>query len=186
MANKSGSGASELKCFLRPSFSFMRTRFSLTVILLLTLLAGGWSSVLAATLCPHIMAQNHSCCYALSMTNNHMAESGDAMDDMRMSMPGVESPVVGSKAAPYDALALRRPSHDCAHCLNHNGFPAAPMIVAGIVKEPGKDARAFASQPTSSPVSFTASSILYRLSKQQNAPPESSSPRHVLLNVFRI
>ncbi|MFN2455358.1 MAG: hypothetical protein ABR577_14175 [Pyrinomonadaceae bacterium] len=135
-----------------------------------------WGSVLAATLCPH-MAQDHSCCHAMM---NHGDMSSQGMGEMQMA-----TPVSRPNADRDNAETLGQPAEECAHCLGHTGLPLAPAAAFSASVQTKRNTNALAPQAANSLVTLVAP-FTATVTAKQNAPPVASSPRYVLLSVFRI
>jgi hypothetical protein len=163
----------------------MRTRLLSTGIVLLALFAGGWGSVIAATLCPH-MAQDHRCC-PVERNPAHAAHAHDSMkhtDGMGdMDMSGASESADAADGVVADSLAV--PDGDCEHCMGRREVPATPVAATYVsLGRQGADAAPLrpAARLTELSLSFTPP-----VSARQHAPPgPATTARHVLIGVFLI
>jgi hypothetical protein len=163
----------------------MRARLFSIGIVLLTLFAGGWGSVIAATLCPH-MAQDHSCCPVAqspaNTTHTHQSmKHMDGMSDMDMSGPSENADDTDS----IIANSLAGPVGNCGHCMGRSENPATPAASTSVgLGRQGTDIVPF--QPAPQLVELDLSFAL-PVSARQHAPPKlSATARHVLISVFLI
>jgi hypothetical protein len=127
------------------------------------------------------------------MNMDDMAMGDTSMDHAAMADMASDAATVDISIPPprlavgEEALANRfdQPLQSCAHCLGHSGNINAPISSVSVPNQSNKDI---------GPVPLPASSILARRSMtvaqvglpREHAPPGSSAPRHVLLNVFLI
>lgn len=173
----------------------MRHRNLLIITLLLTLLTGGWGSVISAAFCAHdaeqpaAMAEGHDCCRvqlgqppehcsaasAPSATASHEAMAMDEMEAM---------PPAGTERDQHAAVAPGQPTEACLHCVSRGGLPAT-FIVAREPEQKKRDANV-ALPPTVNPIISFAATFAPSPSARPHAPPESGARRHLLFNVFVI
>jgi hypothetical protein len=168
--------------------------------LALLLVIGSLGHVVAATVCPRSLGRE--CCFARTSNHTHDSSSsrqdtsvhcmrmdGMSMDDMtRPDTTAVEvsnlftPPLVDEEAS---ASTLEQPVGSCPHCMIHSGLSNAP---ASFVTSPDESRKTVDSVPL--PVSsFLAPSlptVKQNGSPREHAPPGSSAPRHILINVFLI
>ena len=137
----------------------------------LLLFVSGWGQTLAAAFCPHARG-GHACCLAhrSSHDHNHASRHEAAPPSSNTTAGGV-------------TFSLDQPAEECGHCMSHPRLPAAPAAGASgqsksmeVLAAPPPAAVADASTPVFTPAIIS----------RQHAPPGVSSPRHVLINVFRI
>ncbi len=178
--------------------------------LALLLVMGSLGHMFAAAFCPRMLG--HDCCLTKasslphasqshqhmhgmvmsSMTEESMPMDGDDMQDMVMDDADVPPPSNVCKAvqlfnseefAPTNRLEL--PNESCPHCMSHSGIPNAPISSVGVADQSNKD---FGSVPL--PVSrflVRPSMTLVQIGlPREHAPPGTSAPRHLLINVFLI
>jgi hypothetical protein len=135
----------------------------------LLLFVSGWGQTLAAAFCPHARG-GHACCLANRRSHDHASRHEAAPPSSKVTAGGV-------------AASLAQPTEECGHCMSHPRLPAVPAAgaasqlnsVEGLAAPPPA-AVADASTPVFTPAIIS----------RQQAPPGVSSPRHVLLSVFRI
>lgn len=139
------------------------------------ILVSGWSSVIAATLCPHMMAQDHSCCDAMETDAQNKA-----MGDTQMPMPISE--ITGDTT---DAIAAGQPAQPCPHCVNHSSVPASTIFAASVFEQSKRNISASAFQANSL-LTTLISSFTTNVIPKQKAVPGAATERHVLFSVFRI
>jgi hypothetical protein len=152
----------------------MRRITSFIGIMLLALLASGWSNVLASALCRNM--QTPDCCLMKTMHDPASSHEAMAMDDMAMTMPAAEG----------EANQVGQPMQSCAHCLSSSNLPAKSVLVVNSVQESKPNlGAAIAALFTGPPVSFSPS-FTPAIFSRQHAPPGTSAARHVLINVFLI
>ena len=154
----------------------MRNRFLSMVILVVALLLSAWGNVLAAALCPRL-AQDHACCHRQLA---HQSASHEAMDDMEMGDMQMEA----TAESKTDASALDQPIESCAHCMGHSQLAPGPISL-GATDPAKRSVEKPAPLGTSALVSLPTSSVT-TATQRGHSPPGESSPRHILINVFRI
>jgi hypothetical protein len=176
----------------------MSKRAVFTSFILLAFLAGTWGNVLAAAFCPRI-GSTLSCCLK---HNSHPSQSRETygmhhmdmgqMADMQMDM-SAESPAENSTQEQRQPLAevsqdagpttLGQPVDTCSHCLNHSQLPSGSVTVRET-----ESAKRRATLTAPQLVQDAALVSLPRLifDPREHAPPGDSSPRYLLINVFRI
>ena len=166
-----------------------------TFFLMLAFVAGAWGNVLAAAFCPHL-GSTRACCLkqathsSPSLNEMHDRDMSDMQMDMQADMPAESteeaSPrqVVLTEVEPdRDVSALELPAETCAHCLNHSQLPLGSFALretesakrcADLTAPRGKQQVSLATLPN------------LILEPREHAPPGEPSPRHILINVFRI
>lgn len=174
----------------RIKVSEMRRATLLLVIPLLLL--SGWSNVLAATLCPHMM-HDHSCCPAGKHSDSSHEQIVAAHDEMAMSEMGEMGDMGGMEMTPAPVKpsedvvnnAISQPINQCAHCLSHSA-PTTTTSIIGSVNQAKRDGEAPALQVLNQFVPKLQPAVLL-ISARQHAPPGVHlTPRHILIGVFRI
>jgi len=116
------------------------------------------------------------------------------MDGMVMTDSGTDcSKMKGMSAISYLAVAddnslankVEKPVETCTHCLSHSGIFNAPISSVSVPDQSNKD---LGSVPL--PVSrflVPAATMLAQIGPpRDHAPPGSSAPRYILINVFLI
>lgn len=161
-------------------------------LIVLALAASGWSSIVAASLCPHAnvvaakavmyekMTADHACCKArlesVSKPDCHDSAMGqEAMSDMEPA-----------HVLPYNSrsgASLGLPSAACEHCMGRTELPASYAVARQNVetKRGVEPAAAQSISPSASRTFFTQP-VMYR----QGAPPGSSTPKHLLISLLLI
>ena len=176
----------------------MRKRVILTSFLLLAFLAGAWGNVLAASFCPRV-GLAHACCSkhhsnTTQSPENHAIHHMDMgqMAEMPMEMPAepteesspqqqpepLAKPDRSAAAAAWDQLL-----ETCAHCLNHSQFPLGSATLRES-ESASRSTDAIAPQLVPRNALVTFPGLIFDL--RVHAPPEVSSSRYLLINVFRI
>jgi len=121
-----------------------------------------------------------------------------AMGDTSMDHNAMDDMVIDGATAdvsnPFSPFAFReeavadkfdQPVESCAHCLGHSGIVNAPISSVSVPDQSGKDNWSVVlpvSRFLGAPVMALAQIGLPR----EHAPPGSSVPRHLLINVFLI
>ena len=178
--------------------------------LALLLVISSLGHAFAAAFCPH--AFGRECCFAKAHSHTHALPSSHEitampMDDMHgmhmddMAMDAVVIPdsgtdcskMKGMSAISYLAVAddnslankVEKPVETCTHCLSHSGIFNAPISSVSVPDQSNKD---LGSVPL--PVSrflVPAATTLAQIGPpRDHAPPGSSAPRYILINVFLI
>jgi hypothetical protein len=179
--------------------------------LALLLVMGSLGHVLAAAFCPRMLG--HDCCLTKKSSQEPSSQShqhmhGMAMDgttDESMQMDSVDmqdmirddasvqpSPagidkvtLLSSSEELVPANRLELPIEACTHCMTHSGAQNAPISSVSVPDQSNKD---IGSVPL--PVSRFLIRPPMALAQiglpREHAPPGSSAPRHILINVFLI
>ena len=99
-------------------------------------------------------------------------------------MGGTEAPPPSSGTnVGAEATSLDQPSQECGHCMSHPRLPTMPA--AGAAGQ-SKSGEGLAAPPPAVVADTPAPVFMPAIISRQHAPPGVSSPRHVLLSVFRI
>lgn len=85
----------------------------------------------------------------------------------------------------YSANRFDRPVQSCAHCLGHSGIVNAPISSASISDQSSRDLGSIL-LPVSRFLARPALTVAQIGLPREHAPPGSSTPRHILINVFLI
>jgi hypothetical protein len=155
-------------------------------------LFSAWGNVLAAAFCPRF-ALNRECCLKHttqqvkhdSSCNHEMP--GMEMDDMQMESPsdtGAQNPLVAFMSeSSGEQLSFELPIEPCAHCVSHSQPTSGTVSVVAI--DPSKRLVESNSLPANFAVDLT-SAFADLIVPSEHGPPGPSSPRHIIINVFRI
>ena len=172
---------------------------------------GGLGNVFAAAFCPRMLGRD--CCLTKTSSGPHSSLShqhmqGMAMDpiaDESMSINGSDMPgmvmddaevppatvvsdellldFTSEELAPANKVDL--PMDVCTHCVSHSGIQNAPVSSVSVPDQSNKDlgsvllpASRFLAQPA---MTLTQIGL-----PREHAPPGSSAPRYILINVFLI
>jgi hypothetical protein len=165
----------------------------------MALLFSAWGNVIAASLCPRFML-NHDCCLkhetqpskqAKHESSCHHEMAGVEMDDMQMETEADSAPDTSTQNSPVqlasesssDEGALDLPIEQCACCLSHSQTTSGTVSVVAI--DPSKRLVQTNSLPANFAIDLTAG-LADLIVPSEHSPPSPSSPRHVIINVFRI
>jgi hypothetical protein len=173
----------------------MRKRSLSIVFVAVALLFSAWSNVIAAAFCPRF-ALNRDCClkHAVQQAKQvrhdpscHHEMAGMDMDDMQMESPldtnAQNSAVDPTSESSSEQVALETPIEQCAHCCTHSQTTSG--IVSVVAIDPSKRLVETNSLPAGFAIGLTAS-LADLIVPSEHSPPGPSSPRHVIINVFRI
>lgn len=173
----------------------MKRRSLLIVFVAGALLFSAWGTVIAAAFCPRF-ALNRDCCLAhaaqqakqvkhQSSCQHEMA--GMDMDETQMESPSdtstQNSPVEPTSESSSEQVALEMPIEQCAHCCTNSQTTSG--IVSVVAIDPSKGLVEASSLPASFSIDLTRA-FADLIVPSEHGPPRPSSPRHVLINVFRI
>jgi|ERR1700730_6119310 len=153
----------------------MHKRFLAITVLGVSLLFSQGGSFLIAALCPHLPSEHISC-------NTHRAESTmshDNMDDMAM-----DSMDQSASNPDPNAVAVGEPIGLCSHCAMHSRATPSPISLREI--EASKRSGTFAIPDAVPNVVSVEISYPAILTSRAHGPPGETTPRHVLINIFRI
>lgn len=168
----------------------MKKRSIFTFFLMLAFVAGAWGNVLAAAFCPHL-GSTRACCFKRASHSSPSSNEMHGMDmgDMQMDMPAasteeaVPQQVLSTAELDRDVSALELPVETCAHCSNHSQLPLGSFALRET--ESAKRCADLTAPQAMQQVSFATLPSLI-LEPREHAPPGEPSPRHILINVFRI
>ena len=172
-------------------------RFLFTIIIVIALLSSAWGHVLAASFCPrfnknHVSSFKHSAHQPISLeVASHAGTCGMNMPDMQTEatddpQEDTDAPVAERDAANDsnpDADALDRPGEPCPHCLMHSQLTSGTATVVAV--DPSKRLVEI-NAPSADFAMALPSALVLPITPLEHGPPGKSSPRHVLINVFRI
>ncbi len=177
----------------------MRKRSLSILFVVVALLFSASGNVIAAAFCPRF-ALNHDCCLkrgtqpskrAKHESSCHHEMAGMEMDDMQMETEADSAPDTSAQNShaqlPYesssDEVALDLPIEQCACCLSHSQTTSGTVSVVAI--DPSKRVVETNSLPAHFAIGLT-SAFADLIVPSEHGPPGPSSPRHVIINVFRI
>ena len=173
----------------------MRKRSLSIAFVVGALLFSAWGNVIAAAFCPRF-ALNRECCLKQttqqakqvkhdSSCNHEMP--GMEMDDMQMESPSgtsaQNSPAAFTSESSSEQLSFELPIEPCAHCVSHSQTTSGTVSVVAV--DPSKRLVESNSLPANFAVDLTPA-CADLIVPSEHSPPGPSSPRHVLINVFRI
>lgn len=177
----------------------------------LLLVTGSLGHLFAAAFCPRRLG--HDCCLTKTasgaqVTGSHQHMPGMVMDtiaDESMSMTGgrMAGMTTGVSGVPPSSLDINQgspfstsdellpdnklelPVAACPHCINHSGIQNAPVSSMSLRDQPGKNSGSVLLPAARLPTRPSIMPATIRL-PGEHAPPGSSAPRHILINVFLI
>lgn len=187
----------------------MKRLFPTSLALLLVM--GSLGNVLAVAFCPRMFG--HDCCLTNTASNPHSMQSHQHMHGMPMNAMADESmPMNGSDmhgmamddaevppATPgSDAIRLDSTSEElapankvdlpidaCTHCVSHSGIQNAPVSSVSVPDQSNRDLGSGLS-PISRFLAQPAMTLAQIGLPREHAPPGSSAPWYILINVFLI
>jgi len=174
----------------------MRKRSIAIVFVVVALLCSAWGNVLAAAFCPRFEL-SRDCCFngrvrqVKHPSSCHHEMAGMEMDDMQMETEADSAPDTSaqtskaelSSESSSDIAGLGLPIEPCAHCGSHSQTTSGNISVAAI--DPSKRLVETNSLPASFSIDLTRA-FADLIVPSEHSPPSPSSPRHVIINVFRI
>lgn len=155
--------------------SKMYKRFLATTIISVALLLSQDGNFLVAAFCPHLESATASCNTQPAeqkMSHEHMGHAGmGGMEHERKAQPNP------------NAVALSQSSLPCLHCASHSGATSSAITL----KE-GDATRRYdqISNPHTVSIAATIASSVPLPNFRAHGPPGKTTPRHVLIHVFRI
>lgn len=154
----------------------MHKRFLAATVLAVALLFSQVGSFLVAALCPHLRSGIFHC-------NNQLTQPATSHHDMgHMQMESLEK--VPSLSTDPDAVALRPPTELCTHCAVHSR--TRPNAVSLRETDAPKRAGDLTIPVTGLRIVSIATSPAAVLTSRAHGPPGEYTPRHILINIFRI
>lgn len=154
----------------------MHKRFLASVVLAVAFLFSQGGNFLIASLCPHLGSVLASC----EMQVTQPVASHEHMDHMQMESMETES----TQEQIADGDSFGRPNEPCQHCAVHSrSGPDASLL--RVVEAPTRSVH-LTSPLVISRVVTVPTSFLTVLSARAHGPPGESTPRHILINIFRI
>ena len=153
----------------------MRTPFVATTVLGIALLFSQGGNFLIAALCPHLQSGMASC----ETRSADPATSHEDMGHMGMEHESTSAPELNQ-----DALALGQPHGLCSHCAVHSR--TTPRAASLSDTEAAKRAFGLNIPVHVSKVAPATASPIAVLTSRAHGPPGDPTPRHILINIFRI
>jgi len=176
--------------------------------LALLLIMGSLGHVFAAAFCPRMLGND--CClkeapgvpqftqshqHMHGMTMNSMTDESMPMDggDMQGMMDDAnvllssnihEAAQLANPEVLVTTNKLELPIDACPHCMSHSGVPNAPISSVSVADQSNKDFAA--AVPVSRFLARPSLTLAQIGLPGEHAPPGSSAPLHILINVFLI
>lgn len=175
-------------------YGIVKKRSLSIVFVIVALLFSAWGNVIAAAFCPRF-ALNRDCDLkhtAQQLTQKHdlschQEMAGMDMGDMQMDSPSdtgaSNPPIEPSPQSSGEQVALELPIEPCGHCMIHSQPTSGTVSVVAI--DPSKRLVESNSLPANFAVDLT-SVFADLIVPSEHGPPGPSSPRHIIINVFRI
>ncbi len=152
----------------------MHKRFLATAVVALALVLGQGGSFLVAALCPHLRSNQESC-------ETPTTDAGENHPDMgHMQMDSSDSDTPESS----DAIVIGKPVGSCSHCAVHsrkNGNTGS--LQRSSIPQRTSDQTISVEPIPANPVSVSRTKIV---ASRAHGPPGDATPRHILINIFRI
>ena len=156
----------------------MHKRFLASTVLATALLFSLGGNFLVAALCPHLRSAQVSC-------HAPLAESKMSHDDMgEMEMDEMDSMDESASNPDPDAIAIGEPIGLCPHCAVHSR--TTPNVVSLREVEASQQPGSFAIPDAIQNVVFVETSLVAVSTPRAHGPPGTTTPRHILINIFRI
>lgn len=156
----------------------MPKRFLVTTVLAAALLFSQGGNLLVAALCPHLQSGMASCETKLSEPTMSHEDMGH-MDVGHMDKQDETQPDVDS-----NAVSLGQPTGPCSHCAVHSR--TNPNTASLRQAEAAKRSMDLNIPLQVSGVAPVAASPVPVLISRAHGPPGDPTPRHILINIFRI
>jgi len=157
----------------------MNQRVIATIIIAVALLFSQGGKFLVAAFCPHLQSAMASC-------STQPAEHVMSHEDMGHMEMSSHMEIDSSEHEPSSrpGAVLSQPVVPCPHCALHSGTTSntASLKETDVVKRSG-DLR---NPLTCSMVAAVSSSLVAVLTLRAHGPPGKTTPRHILINIFRI
>ncbi|MDQ3667827.1 MAG: hypothetical protein M3410_14875 [Acidobacteriota bacterium] len=154
----------------------MHKRFLATTVVGVALLFSQGGTFLVAALCPHLQSGMASCETQLSESTMSHEDMGH-MGHMEMEQEPASQPDA-------DVASLGQPISPCSHCAVHSRTNpnTASLRQAEVVKR-SVDLNIPHQVSRVAPVAASAVPVL---TSRAHGPPGHNTPRHILINIFRI
>ena len=153
----------------------MHQRFCATVGLAVVILFSQSSGFLVAALCPHLRP-------TLTHCNTQPAEESISHHDQGHTTTG--STEAQSQHPGQEAVTLGQPLESCNHCAVHSRTTLSPAVFQG--GEAPKLPHDLTISVLVSRAEPIASSPAAVVTSRAHGPPGAQTPRHILINIFRI
>jgi hypothetical protein len=164
----------------------MHRRFLAVTVLAVTVLFSQGGGSLIAAFCPHLTSIRASCHTNVSeekVSHDHI----DQIDGMVMgetdSIHSMDEPIANANPDP-GALAVGQPVGWCPHCSVHAPTTLNAVSPRGV--EPSKRSGGVLIPDAAQPEVTAEESFAAFLTSRAHGPPDVNTPRHILLNVYRI
>ncbi|HKP38825.1 MAG TPA: hypothetical protein VJT71_18350 [Pyrinomonadaceae bacterium] len=162
----------------------MQRRRIATIFLLIAFLMSAWSSVIAASLCPHYSTRDGSITEAIEQTAPPSSEScHHESAEMDTESEATTSAPAADKNQSDLQSALDLPDETCGHCSMHSQPSSGAGAIAALSSLPQSvetDAPPVVSREVR-PFTF-----IIPITPFEHSPPGDLPSRHVLISVFRI
>lgn len=156
----------------------MPERFLATTVLAAALLFSQGGNLVIAALCPHLQSGIASCETKPAVDSLSHADMGhEGMDHV------VTQPESSSQPA-TNAFVLDQPFDSCSHCVVHSGTTRNPASLSQT--EAARRSVDFSIPPQASRLDPVAVSPIAVFPSRAHGPPGPTTPRHILINIFRI
>ena len=153
----------------------MHKRLLAITFLGVALLFSQGGSFLIAALCPHLRSGQLSC-------SKHSAESTMSHDEVgHMAMDSMDE---SASTPDPNAVALDEPIGLCSHCAMHSR--TVPPAVSLREIEASKRSGTFVIPDALPQVVSVEMRYLAIFTSRAHGPPGETTPRHILINIFRI
>lgn len=156
--------------------STMHKRFVANTVLGIALLFSQGGTLLVSALCPHLQSEMASCETQLSESTMSHEDMGH-MGHMEMEQEPAAQPDV-------DVATLGQPIIPCSHCAVHSR--TTPSTASLRQSEAAKRSVDLNIPLEVSRVAPVAASPVEVLISRAHGPPGDATPRHILINIFRI
>jgi hypothetical protein len=168
------------------------------LILLVAFLLSAWGNVIGASFCPRYLAQNcfarntqqakqvdrESCNHEMSDTDmGDMQMDGDSVSEPEVTDVGENPTIEVATGVSLERIALDLPNEPCGHCWMHSQPSSGTGIMATVNPSP-RSVEALA--PPADITTALGFPNPIATEPLEHGPPGSSSPRYILINVFRI
>ncbi|MGH9904821.1 MAG: hypothetical protein ACRD8U_04450 [Pyrinomonadaceae bacterium] len=158
----------------------MHKRFLVTTILGIVLLFSQGGNFLVGALCPHLRSAAASC--DMQVSEVEMSHEGMSHEEMgHMDMDSINEPAVRQD---NEADALGQPTKPCSHCAVHSRSSSNAISLRETdTPKRSADSAIPLAVPTIVQVVTSSAPIL---TSRAHGPPGDATPRHILINIFRI
>ncbi len=154
----------------------MHKRLVANTVLSIALLFSQGGTFLIAALCPHLQSGMASC-------DTKLDEPAMSHEDMGHTSHMEMEPEPASQGV-ADVTALGQPISPCSHCAVHSR--KSPNTASLRQAEAAKDSVDLNIPLQVSRVAPAAASSMSVLTSRAHGPPGDPTPRHILINIFRI